>query len=333
MGNPTFKTPRAVAKAWHQAQAGGMEAARGCYFTPACRQPAIQAHTVSRAWLRTLADGDGRVYWFSRRGEMLSGALNVLLQGGWQRPLEKAPDRVHVGKATARPFCCKEHDEAFKPIDQRESIDWEAPSRYQLTLMFYRALLRQLYMTSAREALRDSPPMFQWMSRVPGWLGDNAKNLQSPRCVLQGALEKAQGTSWRVRHQVKNIPGRPCVAAAVAAPAISKPWNRRRITGAWGCTVVPHAQGHLVAYHYCTVLPSNRAAARDLQERDRHHARKLVEDTGLPYRLSWDLVSTCEELCVAPAAWDAYPDEVKNAIRECFLPRPLGKAPPFNLFA
>ena len=147
-----------------------------------------------------------------------------------------------------------------------------------------------------------------------------------PPCVCQI-------TSWRVWHRVRNIPGQPCVAAAVAAPAIPKLWNRRRSTGARGCTVVPHAPGHLAAYPYGTVLPSNRAAARDLQERDRCHARKLVGETELPYRLSWNLVSTCEALCVAPAAWDAYPDEVKNAIRECFLPRPLGKAPPFNLFA
>ena len=97
-------------------------------------------------------------------------------------------------------------------------------------------------------------------------------------------------------------------------PAIPKPWNRLRSTGARGCTVVPHAPGHLAAYPYGTVLPSNRAAARDLQERDRCHARKLVGETELPYRLSWNLASTCEALCVAPAAWDAYPDEVKNAI-------------------
>ena len=61
---------------------------------------------------------------------------------------------------------------------------------------------------------------------------------------------------------------------------------------------------------------------RDLQERDRHHARKLVEDTGLPYRLSRDPVSTHEELCAACVApgqpGDAYQDEVKNAIRGVF---------------
>ena len=98
-----------------------------------------------------------------------------------------------------------------------------------------------------------------------------------PPCVCQI-------TSWRVWHRVRNIPGQPCVAAAVAAPAIPKLWNRRRSTGARGCTVVPHAPGHLAAYPYGTVLPSNRAAARDLQERDRCHARKLVGETELPYR-------------------------------------------------
>ena len=45
----------------------------------------------------------------------------------------------------------------------------------------------------------------------------------------------------------------------------------------------------------------------------------IKDGTDLPFGISQDLLELCEELCIAPSAWDAYPDSTQKAIQDVFL--------------
>ena len=88
-----------------------------------------------------------------------------------------------------------------------------------------------------------------------------------------------------------------------------------KCTGAWGCTVIPHDRGHLVAYHYCTTLPRGPRAKRDLAWKENYLLNEVIKDgPDLSFGISQNLLDLCEELCIAPSAWNAYPNSTQKAI-------------------
>jgi hypothetical protein len=312
-------------KAWDEC----LQAADGCYYTAACKEPAIGAHVVSQAWLRTLAS-QGKVYWFTRHKGLPKGMSEALKKGAdestlFQRLRESQPSLEPIGRATRAKFCCEQHDRVFNSIDSRDNMDLQDPDDHHLNLMFHRALLRQLHVDTAAKIWRgqDSEMDAMWAS-LPIVDGDSVDNLQQPRRVLQQALGAKQGGSWCVRHLVRHIPGQPRIAAALAAswrPAEGKVTVADlKCTGAWGCTVIPHDRGHLVAYHYCTTLPKGPRAKRDLAWKENYLLTEVIKDgPDLPFRISQDLLELCEELCIAPSAWNAYPNSTQKAIQDLFL--------------
>ena len=322
-------------KAWEEC----LQAADGCYYTATCKEPAIRAHAVSQAWLRTLAS-QGKVYWFSRNKGVPKGMSEALKKGAdastlFQRLRDPRPSLEPIRRATRARFCCQRHDREFNAIDSRGNMDLQHPDDRHLNLMFHRALLRQLHVDTAAKTWRGKDPEVDaiWTS-LPILDGDSVDNLQQPRQVLLQALG-AKGGSWRVRHIVRHMPGQPCVAGAVAAS-----WRpgEGACTGAWGCTVIPHNHGHLVAYHYCTTLTQGSQAKRDLAWKKNHLLTEVIKDDAtLPYSVSQDLLDLCEDLCIAPSAWDNYPDRKQQAIRDAdrdsivgrFRRKPKG----INLFA
>ncbi|MCY3658474.1 MAG: hypothetical protein OXG36_05550, partial [Caldilineaceae bacterium] len=235
-------------KAWEEC----LQVAEGCYYTATCKDPAIGAHVVSEAWLRTLAS-QGKVYWFSRNKGIPKDVIEGFERGEGIRKLlqrlkKSQPSLVSIGLATRSKFCCKQHDREFNLIDSRENMNLQAPDVHHLNLMFYRALIRQLHVDTAKKALGLRQPDVKagWSLR-PQFDEDSADNLQQPRQVLLQALGAKKGGAWCVRHEVRHIPGRPRVAAACAAS-----WrpgegvvamDDLKCTGAWGCTVIPHDGG------------------------------------------------------------------------------------------
>ena len=312
-------------KAWEEC----LQAADGCYYTTACKEPAIGAHAVSQAWLQTLAS-QGKVYWFSRHKGLPKGMFKALKQGAdestlLQRQRESQPSLEPIGRATRAKFCCEQHDRVFNAIDSRDNMDLQNPDAYHLNLMFHRALLRQLHVDTAAKTWRSQDPEVDAMwTSLPTVDGDSVDNLQQPRQVLLQALGAKQGGSWCVRHLVRHIPGRPRIAAAHAtswSPAEGMvTMADSKCTGACGCTVIPHDHGHLVVYHYCTTLPKGSRAKQDLAWKENYLLTEVIKDgPNLPFRISQDLLELCEELCIAPSAWNAYPNSTRKAIQDRFL--------------
>lgn len=297
--------------------------AEGCYYTAACKEPAIGAHVVSRSWLQTLAS-QGKVYWFSRS----KGAPKWLYQalknvdGVSASQGDHQPSLVPIGLAASSGFCCLKHDGEFRCIDNRDNLNLKGPKDRHLNLMFYRAMLRQLYIDTALKSLRGLYPVLNanYVKSHP-IEADSVADLQQSRKVLLEAL--GAKSSWRVKHLVRHIPGPPRLAAAVAAT-----WKPAegfvkvadlKSTGAWGCTVIPLEGGHLVAYHYCTTLRKGPRAKKDLAWKKNWLSTNLIQDDAkLPYRVSLDLLDLCEELCITPPAWDTRSASEQKAIRDVF---------------
>lgn len=340
------------------------QAAAGCYYKPSCQAKGCKAHALSEAWLDLLADDACKVYWFSHsdglvpnlRGKLLAQkAANVAQARAAGKELDRElraslPSLVPAGRATTARFCCGTHDGEFNPIDRmvgHASLNPPAPSAYCLALMFHRALIRQLYKETVSKAWRGEfsrlyPAWADVWRAFPNTDMNSVANLQHPRELLLEALG-AKGKSWCVRHIVRNLPGSPQVAACVAGswrPVGRKPMAAdRKCTGASGFTVVPHAGGHLVAYHYCTTLPRGRQGQWELAQMKEYLENEVFGDEAdLPRHLSRDILTQCENVCLAPAAWDAWDAGKRADVRNLFLststllgPRPAA-CPDVNLF-
>lgn len=336
-----------------------LQAAEGCYFDPACRVPSIDAHALSKSWLNhALADDAGRVYSFSRAKGLLTELYEPLFAREEKEKLVQAqrqnrldwnnwkgssmlalaqrqayPGLVYADMATVAGFCCCTHDSGFFPIDCLEVRDHLSPSALDersRNLLFHRALIRQLHKNAAfkvyRRKLRWRYPKypFRW-NDTPNW------DRHSPR-FREILLEVLNGerSSWRVRH----IPGAPQVAACGVGS-----WGSRN-SDVWGCTVVPHAGGHLVAYHYCTAQPLPRAWEEQARMERSPWAEMFRAAACEPRRISRFLLTECKELCLAPAAWCNWDKGKQTAVRDLFFSTitgqfgpPLATIPDINLFA
>ena len=316
-------------KLWYEC----VQAVDGCYFDSTCQASANNAHALSEAWLRqALSDDAGQVYGFTRgKGlpeEMYGPLLARQEAEELDRKLRQAlPEPVCVGTATVGQFCCETHDQKFNPIDELDVRSVLTPSdldEHCRNLMFHRAVIRQLHRDTAfkvyrRELHRRYPGLsFPWDDN-PHWDRHSVANLQWPRDVLLFALDTAGGSPWRVQHIVLHVRGAPQVAGCGAG-------SQGRDT--WGFTVVPHAGGHLVAFHHCIghSLPPVPApqVARDawaevIGDAAGSPPRELVPQDGVAQRISRFLLVHCKEVCLAPAAWCNWNEGKQNAIRDLFF--------------
>ena len=315
-------------KLWHEC----VQAVDGCYFDPACQASAIDAHALSEAWLKhALANAAGRVYGFTR-GKGLPGEMYGLLLAREEaeeldrKQRQALPEPVRVGKATVAKFCCCVHDRKFNPIDELDVRSTLTPSdldEHCWNLMFHRAVIRQLHRDTAfkvyrRELRRRYPGQsFPWDDNLR-WDRNSVANLQWPRDVLLFALDTAGEAPWRVQHIVLPVQGTPQVAGCGAG-------SQGRDT--WGFTVVPHAGGHLVAFHYCIghplpLVPAPQVARdawADVIGDAAGSPRELTPRDGVALRISRFLLVHCKEVCLAPAAWCNWDEGKQNAIRDLFF--------------
>ncbi len=277
-----------------------------CYYSPNCTGVTIQAHTISKSWMKPLSRA-GKVYWFSNGG----------VKGMQLQHLKGVPSLVSVKVASAHPFCCAEHDKNFNLIDQP---NLHSPSSHQLNLMFYRALLRQLHVDTAASKWLAKYPLGRWVAALFGVQANSRglKLLQSACSVVQEAISKPQHSERRVRHLSRLVKGHPTLACATAAA-----WQRHPGgPGAWGVTVIPQATGHLVVYHFCTLVPVGAGIKEDLDKKSSYLCSEimLADEQALARRVSYDVLCLCEEFCLAPNVWDSYPEKVREDIRRLFSP-------------
>ncbi len=290
----------AVLKDWDKSQ----KTASRCYYSTNCTGVTIRAHTISKSWMKPLSRA-GKVYWFSNGG----------VKGMQLQHLKGVPSLVSAKVASAHPFCCAEHDKEFNLIDQPNLHN---PSSHQLNLMFYRALLRQLHVDTAASKWLTKYPLVKWVVALFGVQANSRglKLLQSACSVVQEAISKPQRSGWRVRHLSRLVKGRPTLACAAAAT-----WPRHTGgRGAWGVTVIPQATGHLVVYHYCTLVPDGTGIEEDLDKKLSYLRSEIMikDERALARRVSYDLLCRCEEFCLAPNVWNSYPEKIREDIRRLF---------------
>ena len=352
------RRPWAQTNTWIKALDDCLRDTKQCYYSDACWNNPDRAHVLSKAWLNTLkaawGDDKDKVYWFAR-GKNLppcihdgrrAGVDARALAGLWR---EAYPEAVGVGTATAAGFCCHDHDQVFRDIDSRENLDLQRLSARHRHLMFLRPLLRQLYWQTAAALCRQRHPETSagLGSRYPRMDVHNIVGLQEARRRVQEALG-AKGGSWCVKRMVRHLPGEPRLAAALVSrwpgKGVGVAQADQLCTGPWGCTVIPYdrgprARGHLVVFHYCTLLPKGPRARRDLQRKAACLRAALIGDGDclLARRVSELLLMQCEDLCLAPAAWAAYPERVREAVWDTIFVRSTGIAMSFpgdiDLFA
>ena len=338
-----------------------LQVVEGCYFDSACRASAIDAHALSKGWLNPLAEKNAdanqkKVYWFSHREGLVPKLRKLLIEtvatttpdlAQQETDLDQAqrkayPDLVSVDVATTAKFCCKQCDPKFNPIDELDVRSVLTPSDLDdrgLSLMFLRAVIQKLYKDAAfkvyRRELRKRYPRLSFAGDDnPHWGRHDIENLQRPRKILLKVLN-GEGSSWRVRHIVRHVPGEPQVAGCGAGS-----WGNGN-SDVWGCTVVPHAGGHLVAYHYCTAQPLPEAWERMARMEMSSSAGMFRAAADWPRHISRFLLTRCQEVCLAPAAWNAWDEGKQDAVRDLFFSNitgdrfgglPLDAIPNVNLF-
>ncbi len=334
--------------------------AEGCYFDSACQAKAddlIDAHALSKSWLkRVLADANQQVYWFSHREGLVPSLRKLLIdmvstmtpdQAQQEAYMDQAqreayPDPVSVDVATTAKFCCKQCDPKFNPIDGLDVRAVLTPSdldEHCRNLLFHRAVIQKLYKDAefkiyCRELYKRDPGLsFAWADS-PHWGRHDIENLQRPRKILLKALN-GKGSSWRVRHIVRHVPGEPQVAGCGAGS-----WGNGN-SDVWGCTVVPHTGGHLVAFHFCTTLPLPGAWERMTRMEMSSMAGMFRAAASEPRLISRFLLTWCQEVCLAPVAWHRWDAGKQNAVRDLFFSNitgdrfggpPLDAIPDVNLF-
>lgn len=340
------RKPRKQAYDWNKALGACLQDTERCYYCDACGNKPIGAHVLSQAWLNSLkgkqGEDKGKVYWFAH-GKGLPRSIYDGLRAGvdtfelFRRWREAYPDAVTVRPATAAGFCCCDHDQVFREIDSLDSLDLQCPSARHRHLMFLRPLLRQLYRQTAFALCRQRHPEMAAGLETAYSLMDahNVSSLREARQRVQEALG-AKGGSWCVKHMVRHLPGEPRLAAALVSRWPGKGEGVAQAdqlcTGPWGCTVIPYDCGHLVVFHYCTLLPKGTRARRDLQQKKAYLRAKMIGggDRLLARWVSELLLMQCEDLCLAPAAWAAYPERVREAIWDTVFVRSTGIAMSFR---
>ena len=311
---------------------------------------------MSEAWLKhALSDDAGQVYGFTRGkglpGEMYGPLLAREAAAELDRKQRQTlPELVCVGKATVGRFCCGTHDSEFNPIDELDvpvppdpvglgrTLSGPAvpPGRDPAAAPGRR--VQGLPQGAPQTVFPGSP--FRGTTN-PHWDRPSIANLQWSRDVLLWASD-ATGAPWRVQHIVLHVRGTPQVAGCGAG-------SQGRYT--WGFTVVPHAGGHLVAFHHCIghplpLVPAPQVArdawADVIGDAAGSPPRELTPQDGVAQRISRFLLVHCKEVCLAPAAWHRWDAGKQDAVRDLFFStitgdrfggRPSAAIPAVNLFA
>ena len=228
-------------------------------------------------------------------------------------PYPVPPKKVMIDR-----FCCHAHDLGFGEVDDRSRL-LPDPSELACNLSFLRAVLRGLHRETGLALFRSRHPEFEGAGDL-AMDRHNVANLRRVRQQVRNAVG-AKGGAWCMNHIVRRIPGEPRLAAALI--------SRFRNGAPWGLTIIPLTEGHLAILHYCTLLPKGPRALGDLRQKERDLTTDILgpDNSLLPRMASGLLLRQCPDLCVAPDAWNAYPDHIRACIRDMLMARLLDAVP------
>ena len=285
-----------------------------CLVHPGCSQPPIDAHTVPDNWMK--ATDPKRVYIFDLHPST----------SGPPDQLPTVPRRVAIGKASTAGFACRDHDQVFQLGDQRQK---DLTDQRRLNLLFYRALLKGLHRQFVAKGVEETHlgPLVE--SMVPGSADARVSRerlLTDASSLLRVCLTYPD-LNWRIRHVTKFLPGKSRVACSAAGDWVhhwpdfwNSPGTLITSTGAWGLTIMPKQDGHLVTLHYCTTAKDTYEAKRHLSMMGKEvEFFEQGEGVELEQVISSYAIALAEDLCMGAGAWEQYPQNRKDLIARAWL--------------
>ena len=234
---------------------------------------------------------------------------------GWRSAKQPLPDSR-----------AKIHDNDFQLGDQRQK---DLTDQRRLNLLFYRALLKGLHRQFAAKEVEETHlgPIIE--SMAPGSTTTRITReqvLTHASSLLRVSLDYP-ALNWRILHLTKYLPGTPRVACSAAGDWVhhwpdfwNSPGTTITATGAWGITIMPKHDGHLVSLHYCTVAKEIHVAKRHLNMMGREIAIfEQKEGIELEQTISSYAIALAEDLCIGAKAWEQYPQNRKDLIAKAWF--------------
>ena len=285
-----------------------------CLVKPDCNQPTIDAHTVSDNWMRATDPKWVYIFGFHPSASGPPGQLPAI------------PRKVAISRATTAGFACQDHDDAFQLGDQRRE---DLTNEKRLNLLFYRALLKGLHRQIVAKETEETHLGPFMESIAPGSTATRVlreEMLADASSLLRVSLDYP-ALNWRIRHVTRFLPGSPRVACSAAGDWVhhwpdfwNSPGAVVTSTGAWGITIMPKEDGHLVTLHHCTMEKDIYAAKRHLgmMDRDIEFFRNSA-GVELEQAVSAYAIALAEDLCIGAGAWEQYPQHRKELIAKAWF--------------
>ena len=283
-----------------------------CLFDLSCTEPTIKAHAASRKWLKIF--GNNKVLIFKPYMPNLTSSPNSV----------QIPHPVGRRKATTGHFCCHPHDKRFNPIDDPP----EHLSDQHLKLLFHRAVLRTVYNRSLQLSAYQNPIIYAVRyqigetTHVPSLVRDHL--LAKARQTLQHLPENDPTDGGKIRHKVFFIPGTPKVAVSNASIrhhdiiGYNQDGTSEHITTVYAVaaiSVVPRHNGHTVIYHWITMEDDPlRAKYSNRFIQDQMDTISRFSPAQLEKRISEEILSIAEDICISKPHWQSLSPEEKQSI-------------------
>ena len=290
---------------------------RKCLFSDECKREVINAHSVSKSVLKSMADN----------GHVKSPEMTFSNDGAGIPKPEILMVAEGINQASTGTFSCHYHDDHF-----REAID-QTPTKvndpYVQDLLLYRAVLRELWLLLATNPMssqmeRDAPHI---TNSIPPW-AQHIRRIESllylRRCLGESlGFDRSIGTTTPVKHMVRKVRTDYQILACsyayggttvnvevdLAKSEVTPTGVPTRHGGfephiCWGFTVIPQTGEHTVLISW--LEGSN---AEDFFAHFRNLAGKELEAA-----VSAELLLFCERWFLSPKVWEAYNEEKQRAI-------------------
>ena len=290
---------------------------RKCLFSDECTREVINAHSVSKSVLKSIAD-DGHVaspdMSFPKDDAGLPKPYISMIREG-------------INNASTGNFACHYHDAYFRNAIDQTPIHADDP--YVQDLLLYRAVLRELWLLLA------TYPMHYQMERkapritnlLPPW-AHPIRRIESlfylKRCLGESlGYGRTIGPTTPVKHMVRKVKtDHPILACSYAYGGTAINFELDRAVGeltptgavqrrggvephiCWGFTVIPESSEHTVLMSWL-----DGSGAETYFTHFKNVAGRELEAAA-----SAELIQFCERWFLRPRVWEAYNEEKQRAI-------------------
>ena len=311
------RDPRRNERFYKGLSAFGAPRYRKCLFSDECKREVINAHSVSKSVLRSMADN----------GHVKSPEMRFPKDDAGIAMPDIQMVSEGINNASTGTFACQYHDAHF--IDAIDRTPIQADDPYVQDLLLYRAVLRELWLLLATnpkhsEMERDAPHITNF---VPPW-GHQSMRIESllylRRCLGESlGFDRSIVATTPVRHMVRKVrTDYPILACSYAfggtAVNIEVDFAKGEVTPTgvparrggvephicWGFTVIPETGEHTVLMSWLEGSMSEDYFA---------HFRNL-SGKELEAAVSAELIVFCERWFLSPKVWEAYNEEKQRAI-------------------